>query len=149
MRRPLFRHVGALRNLELHGVNVPRGLAEVAGDVTAFEATVHNMRETLLRAQSFNHPCHEPGCRAVATVGAQIQLRQFTLEQARRMRPDRMGIPDQAASVCRQDPIPFRGEGPVIGSPVTIDASGNLAVRKLPTGCIDRLAFECLGGAHS
>ena len=74
-------HIGPLRDFQLHGMDVVLGVTIIAGDESTFKAAIRN-RPELTGICGPDHGVLDFQTAAFAAVGANIQLRQFSLEQS-------------------------------------------------------------------
>ena len=98
-KRLLLFHVGALRQLQLYGMDVMRRVAVMPGDVAAFEAPVKHMAVTLGLAAHLDQPLGQARVATGAIERAQVEVRQPAIEQVRDQRTNRVGIPQQRVAV--------------------------------------------------
>ena len=131
-RRIRLRHVGALRDLELHGVHATRRIAVVAGDVAALEPSVHHVREASLRFELTDHACDAVGAGTAPAEGAKVEFGQLAVEEARFARADRVRIPDDAVAVPGQDAVACAGQGLMVGPPGTVARASSVSPAARP-----------------
>ncbi|OMP13412.1 hypothetical protein COLO4_01731 [Corchorus olitorius] len=100
-------HICALRQLQLHCMDILRRIAVMPGDMPALEAPVQHM--AVLPGPGA-HCLQAPGQFSIAARAVerpQVEVRQFPVEQMRHMGPDRMRIPQQRITKLRLQPRQF------------------------------------------
>lgn len=86
-------HIGALRQLQLHGVDAVAWLAVMTGDVAALEAPVQHMAVIhRLGANALQLLC-QSRIATGAIERTEVEVRQLALEQVRDLGADRVGVP--------------------------------------------------------
>ena len=107
-------HVPPAGELHLQGMDARLGLAVVARDIAALEAAVRHARERRRVANVFNRrgQCWRAAC---AVMGAQIEVRELSGEEARDARSDRMAIVQHHHRMASSQPGDFARERAVVG----------------------------------
>ena len=126
----------------MHAVAWP---AVMPRDVAALVAPVQHPRVIRLRMYGREHCIDQRGFAGGAVGGAEVQVGQPALEEARQHRGDRVRVPEHDARMHGAQPREFARQRLVIGPPPAFAAGGDLLARgrHIPP---HRLAAEGLGG---
>ncbi len=141
-------HVGALGQLHLHGVDMLRRPAVVAGDPAALEAAVGDVAEAALRHHGLE-PLAQRRRAGAAVIGAEIEDRQLALEEPRDDGADRVAVVEQGIAVRGLHPRDLVGERPVVGVEAGAAALLDLVRVWLLALAVERLAGEGGGRAQA
>src|SRR3546814_3831807 len=86
----------------------------------ALETAVDDMAVAARRANA-RDDAFEFGCRGRAAVGADVELRQLAVEQARDMAANRMGVVEDDLAVRRFQAVELGGQRVVVGAVIEAD----------------------------
>ena len=118
----------------------------MAGDPAALEAAVAH----LAHAADFQQVLHHVAQGVVAgrvrrtrgAGGAQVELRQLTVEQVRDMRADRVRVIHHHGAELRTQARDLRSQRIVVGQEIRIAAARDFGVVRLAPGVVQRLVVE-------
>ena len=134
-------HVAAAGELHLDGVHAARGFAVIPRDPAALEAAVGPCREPGQSAHRFDG-YGEIGAAALAAVGADVELRQLTIEQTGYARADGMRVVEHDARMHCAQPLELGQNRLVVGHEPGFEPLRDIVRIRLQAGQVQRLVVE-------